>query len=167
MRDNDQRILEERYTKVVPQRFLAEQTNGNVFSADIKIDIYGENTPDDFVFDDGKLKAKLTYKMKVNLMPWGIDGIDIELIKLDSFVVETTLWSEEADEYIKKQYKIGEIDLSGVKPEFNQAKDEYGDKKKDFLIAPSYIDLGLRRTIPFSERNMRWLPTHKEVYFTY
>lgn len=98
MKDNDQIILEQAYKNILKRMVIREQLEDNQYEAEVEVDIFlenkTENQPD---LDDYNLKAKVTYKLEMDIRRYGLKDISVYGAKVEPFTVNWE-WDEEINQ---------------------------------------------------------------------
>lgn len=156
MRDNDQIILEDCYSKIKPKKHLLVEQEENVFRYKIKSDIFvrDENKDSDLHFEDPEVIVK--FKIIAEPQDWGLD-IFVRLLEIEPFTLTATKWGEDEDETYT--FPVGATDLSNVDPTY-EASDDYG---MSFIqIAPKGIQFYVEKTKGMESRKGQWKVSTEE-----
>ena len=85
MRDKDQIILENAYSKI---KTIKEQVD-DTFTSEVNVDIFQENH--DISLNDSGLKITVKYKIELEYRSWGLKDIYLHLVAVEPFTVD---WEE-------------------------------------------------------------------------
>jgi hypothetical protein len=96
MKDRDQIILEQAYTNKInkTRKVILEELGDNEYEAEVDLDIFHTNNPNDFSLDDQGLKVKVRYTLELDFRNYGIKDISVYNVKIEPFSVDWE-WDED------------------------------------------------------------------------
>lgn len=96
MKDRDQIILEQAYANKISKthKIILEELADNEYEAEVDLDLFHTNNPNDFSLDDYGVKVKVRYTIEIDLRGNGIRDISVHSVKIEPFSVD---WEWEED----------------------------------------------------------------------
>ncbi len=145
MRDKDQIILENCYSKIVPKERLINEEEETVHRVlmrkeDVNMNVYAS---DEDMYLDEHSEVYIKFKLDISLEKYGVD-IQVKLLEIEPFRIKLIKPSDEGqdEEFF---YDIPAVDISDAKLTFGFTdNNEYGNNKTYIQIAPQYIDFEIK-----------------------
>lgn len=137
----EQTDLQKAYFKI-----LKEDSNDESYTSKVKVKIYGDYEETDV--EDHNLETFVKYDINIDHRPWGINGIDVTVKKIEDIHTTYEPWTEDLHPESKPLVIV--VDPSQIKVEFQL--DSSG------VIFPERLEL-------FLDSNFKLVPEKSELVF--
>lgn len=125
MRDKDQIILEDAYSKT--KKIINEQ-NDDIFESEIDLDVYDYDFTQggsEYIETEHPDKILVKYRIEVEYRSYGIKGIYATFISAPAFTIGVTSYPDPNDD-TKTEEKLVTVDLSNIEVETEFNVTEHG-----------------------------------------